>query len=258
MRQLLEAGVYCGHVTRKWNPKMSPYIFGVRNGVHILDLEQTVPMLETAMKVISDTTANHGRILFVGTKAQVADRIKEAAQKCGQYYVNHRWLGGMLTNWKTISVSIKRLKAMEEQIANPVGLTKKEILKLQRERNKLELALGGIREMGGLPDLVVIIDTNREAIAVKEAIKLRIPVVAIVDSNSNPDGIAYLVPGNDDATKAIELYCDLFAGAVIAGLRSGMEKSGIDIGATDIALSDNSEPTDDKGLGDAAAQPASA
>jgi small subunit ribosomal protein S2 len=239
MRQLLEAGVHYGHVTRKWNPKMAPYIFGARNGIHILDLEQTVPMIEVALKAIKDTTANHGRVLFVGTKTQAADKIKDAAQRCGQYYANHRWLGGMMTNWKTVSVSIKRLKTMEEQIANPAGLTKKEILKLQRERDKLELALGGIREMGGLPDLVIVIDTIREAIAVSEATKLGIPVVAVVDSNSNPDDITYPIPGNDDAIKAIELYCNLFAGAVLDGLRSGMEKSGIDIGTTDAILDDN-------------------
>jgi small subunit ribosomal protein S2 len=238
MRQLLEAGVHYGHITRKWNPKMASYIFGSRNGIHILDLEQTVPMIEVALRAIRDTTTNHGRVLFVGTKTQVADKIKDAAQRCGQYYVNHRWLGGMMTNWKTVSVSIKRLKVLEEQIANPVGLTKKEILKLQRERDKLDLALGGIREMGGLPDLVVVIDTIREAIAVKEATKLGIPVVAIVDSNSDPDGITYPIPGNDDATKAIELYCNLFAGAVLEGLRSGMEKSGIDIGTTDAVVND--------------------
>ncbi|MDR2598179.1 MAG: 30S ribosomal protein S2 [Holosporales bacterium] len=231
MRQLLEAGVHYGHITRKWNPKMSPYIFGSRGGIHILDLEQTVPMLDYALNVIVDVAANHGRVLFVGTKAQAAERIKEAASKCGQYYVNHRWLGGMLTNWKTIHQSIRRLKSLEDTIANPVGLTKKEVLKLQREHGKLELALGGIREMGGIPDLVVVIDTIREDIAVKEAIKLEIPIIAIVDSNSDPDGITYPVPGNDDAIKAINLYCDLFANAVLEGIQKGMKKSGIDVGA---------------------------
>jgi small subunit ribosomal protein S2 len=252
MRQLLEAGVHYGHVTRKWNPKMAPYIFGSRNGIHIIDLEQTVPMIEVALRAIRDITANHGRVLFVGTKIQVTDKIKDAAQRCGQYYVNHRWLGGMMTNWKTVSVSIKRLKALEEQIATPVGLTKKEILKLQREHDKLDLVLGGIREMGGLPDLVVVIDTIREAIAVKEAMNLGIPVVAVVDSNSDPDGITYPIPGNDDATKAIEMYCNLFTGAVLEGLRSGMEKSGIDIGTTDAVLDDGitivSEPQEASAL----------
>jgi small subunit ribosomal protein S2 len=233
MRQLLEASVHYGHITRKWNPKMAPYIFGKRNGIHIIDLEQTVPMLETALNVIRDVISNHGRVLFVGTKAQASERIKESAQKCGQYYVNHRWLGGMLTNWKTVSQSITRLKALEEQIEKPVGLTKKEILRLQREREKLELTLGGIREMGGIPDLLVVIDVVREAIAVKEASKLGIPIVAVVDSNSDPDDITYPIPGNDDAIKAIELYCDLFTNAVLEGLQKGMEKSGIDIGAVE-------------------------
>lgn len=233
MRQLLEAGVHYGHVTRKWNPKMAPYIFGKRNGIHILDLEQTAPMLETALNVIKDVISNYGRVLFVGTKSQAADRIKEAAEKCGQYYVNHRWLGGMLTNWKTINQSIKRLKTLEEKIENPVGLTKKEVLQLQREKEKLDLALGGIREMGGLPDLIIVIDTIRESIAIKEASKLGIPVVAIVDSNSSPDEITYPIPGNDDATKAIELYCELFSSAILEGLQKGMEKSGVDLGAAE-------------------------
>ncbi len=233
MKELLEAGVHYGHVTRKWNPKMAPYIFGERNGIHIINLEQTVPMLETALNVIRDVVSDYGRVLFVGTKMQAADRVKEAAEKCGQYYVNHRWLGGMLTNWKTVNQSIKRLKALEEKIANPVGLTKKEVLQLQREKAKLDLAIGGIREMGGLPDLLVVIDTIREAIAVKEAVKLGIPVVAIVDSNSSSDDITYPIPGNDDATKAIELYCHLFSSAVLEGLQKGMQKSGIDLGASE-------------------------
>ncbi len=233
MKELLEAGVHYGHVTRKWNPKMAPYIFGERNGIHIINLEQTVPMLETALNVIRDVVSDYGRVLFVGTKMQAADRVKEAAEKCGQYYVNHRWLGGMLTNWKTVNQSIKRLKALEEKIANPVGLTKKEVLQLQREKAKLDLAIGGIREMGGLPDLLVVIDTIREAIAVKEAVKLGIPVVAIVDSNSSPDDITYPIPGNDDATKAIELYCHLFSSAVLEGLQKGMQKSGVDLGASE-------------------------
>jgi small subunit ribosomal protein S2 len=234
MRQLLESGVHYGHVTRKWNPKMAPYIFGKRDGIHILDLEQTVPMLQKALDVIRDTVSEYGRVLFVGTKSQAAEKIKESALKCGQYYINHRWLGGVLTNWRTVSNSIKRMKHLEKVEENQIGLTKKEILNLKREHSKLNLALGGIREMGGVPDLVIIIDTIREAIAVKEAQKLGIPVVAIVDSNSDPDGIVYPIPGNDDATKAINLYCDLFVGAVLEGLQTGIKKSGIDIGATDI------------------------
>ena len=243
MQQLLEAGVHYGHVTRKWNPKMAPYIFGKRNGIHIIDLEQTVPMLENALNVIKDVVSNYGRVLFVGTKTQAADKVKESATKCGQYYVNHRWLGGMLTNWKTINQSIKRLKALEEKIEKPVGLTKKEVLQLQREHEKLELALGGIREMGGLPDLIIIIDTIRESIAISEAKKLGIPVVAVVDSNSCPDDVTYPIPGNDDATKAIELYCDLFSAAILEGLQKGLEKSGVDLGASETVVEANEEET---------------
>ena len=239
MRDLFEAGVHYGHITRKWNPKMAPYLFGHRNGVHIIDLEQTVPMLEKALSVVSDVVANYGRILFVGTKAQASDKIKEIALKCGQYYVNHRWLGGMLTNWKTVSNSINRMKKLAEQIENPDRLTKKEILGLKRQYDKLEQVLGGIAEMGGLPNLVVVIDTIRESIAISEARKLGIPVVAIIDSNSDPDKITYKVPGNDDATRAIALYCDLFCGAVLEGLQKGMKKSGIDIGETDAVVEKN-------------------
>lgn len=238
MRQLLEAGVHYGHVTRKWNPKMSPFIFGKRNGIHIMDLEQTAVMLQKALDVTKDVISNHGRVLFVGTKPQASEKIKEAAHKCGQYYVNHRWLGGMLTNWKTISNSIKRMKHLEVLMEKPAGLTKKEVLNLKREHEKLELALGGIRDMGGIPDLVIVIDTLREAIAIKEAQKLGIPVIAVIDSNSCPDDITYPIPGNDDATRAIELYCDLFASAVLEGLQKGMRKSGIDLGATDMILED--------------------
>lgn len=244
MKQLLEAGVHYGHITRKWNPKMAPYIFGKRNGIHIMDLEQTVPMLENALNVIKDVVSNYGRVLFVGTKTQAADKIKESAQKCGQYYVNHRWLGGMLTNWKTINQSIKRLKTLEEKIEKPVGLTKKEILQLQREHEKLELALGGIREMGGLPDLIIVIDTIRESIAISEARKLGIPVVAVVDSNSCPDDVTYPIPGNDDATKAIELYCDLFSSAILEGLQKGLEKSGVDLGASESVVETTEEKSE--------------
>ncbi len=231
MRQLLEAGVHFGHHTRRWNPKMAPYIFGVRNGVHIIDLEQTVPLLYQAMNRVRDTVAGGGRVLFVGTKRQAAERIADAAKKCGQYYINHRWLGGMLTNFKTISQSIKRLRELEEQLAaGNVGLTKKELLNLTREREKLERALGGIKEMGGLPDILVVIDTNKEAIAVQEAGRLNIPVVAVLDSNSDPEGVAFPIPGNDDAIRAIELYCDMISRAVVAGLQQEMIASGVDVG----------------------------
>jgi len=233
MRQLLEAGVHFGHKTHRWNPKMAPYIFGVRSGVHILDLSQTVPMLYRALEVVRDITAGGGRVLFVGTKRQAQDPVAQAAAQCGQYYVNHRWLGGMLTNWQTISNSIRRLKALEEQLSNDAevaGLTKKEQLDLTREREKLERSLGGIKDMGGLPDAIVVIDTNREAIAVKEARRLNVPVVGILDSNSDPDGIAFPVPGNDDALRAISLYCDLFSRAVLDGIQQQMSASGMDLG----------------------------
>ncbi|MBI1205885.1 MAG: 30S ribosomal protein S2 [Azospirillum sp.] len=236
MRRLLEAGVHFGHHTRRWNPKMSPYLFGVRNGVHIIDLEQSVPMLHRAMTAVRDVVAGGGRVLFVGTKRQAQERVADGASRCGQYFVNHRWLGGMLTNWKTISQSIKRLREMEEKLAEQsLGLTKKEILQLTRERDKLERALGGIKEMGGLPDILFIIDTNKEAIAVKEANKLGIPVVAVIDSNSDPDGIAFPIPGNDDALRAIDLYCELVCGAVLDGLQAEMVAAGIDVGASDDA-----------------------
>ena len=231
MRQLLEAGVHFGHHTRRWNPKMAPYIFGVRNGVHIIDLEQTVPMLHRGLQAIRDVAAGGGRVLFVGTKRQAQEAIAEAAKRCGQYYVNHRWLGGMLTNFKTISQSIKRLRELDERVNNPsTGLTKRELLELTRDRDKLERALGGIKEMGGLPDILFIIDTNKVAIAVQEANKLKIPVVAVLDSNSAPDGIAYPIPGNDDAMRAIHLYCDLVSGAVLDGLQAELAGTGADLG----------------------------
>jgi len=236
MRQLLEAGVHFGHHTRRWNPKMNQYIFGVRNGVHIIDLEQSVPMLHRAMQAVRDVVAGGGRVLFVGTKRQAQERVAEAASRCGQYYVNHRWLGGMLTNWKTISQSIKRLREMEERLAGDTsGLTKKEVLMLTREQEKLERALGGIKEMGGLPDILFIIDTNKESIAVKEANKLGIPVVAVLDSNSDPDGVAFPIPGNDDALRAIDMYCELVSGAVLDGLQAEMVAAGIDVGAREDA-----------------------
>ncbi|OLD92275.1 MAG: 30S ribosomal protein S2 [Alphaproteobacteria bacterium 13_1_20CM_4_65_11] len=232
MRQLLEAGVHFGHHTRRWNPKMSPYIYGVRNGIHIIDLEQSVPLLRQGLEAIREIVAGGGRVLFVGTKRQAQEAITEAAKRCGQYYVNYRWLGGMLTNFKTISQSIKRLREFEERLTTEEsGLTKRELLELTRDRDKLERALGGIKEMGGLPDILFVIDTNKEAIAVQEANKLRIPVVAILDSNSSPDGIAYPIPGNDDAMRAIHLYCDLVAGSVLDGLQAELAASGIDVGA---------------------------
>jgi small subunit ribosomal protein S2 len=231
MRQLLEAGVHFGHHTRRWNPKMAPYIFGVRNGVHIIDLQQTVPMLHRSLKSLRDIVSAGGRVLFVGTKRQASERIADAARRCGQYYVNHRWLGGMLTNWKTISQSIRRLRELDERLSGgAVGLTKREQLNLTRERDKLERALGGIKEMGGLPDVLVIIDTNKESLAVKEANKLNIPVIAIVDSNSDTDGIAFPVPGNDDAMRAIDLYCELLSEAVLDGIQAEMIASGVDVG----------------------------
>ncbi|MCF4164592.1 30S ribosomal protein S2 [Zavarzinia compransoris] len=231
MRQLLEAGVHFGHQTHRWNPRMAPFLFGVRNNIHIIDLGQTVPMLHRALQAIRDVVAGGGRVLFVGTKRTAQQPIAEAAARCGQYYVNHRWLGGMLTNWKTISQSIKRLKTLEEQLSGEaLGLTKKEQLNLQREQEKLERALGGIKEMGGLPDIIFMIDTNKEDIAVQEANKLGIPVVAIVDSNSNPAGITYPVPGNDDALRAISTYCDLVARAVLDGIQAELTAAGVDIG----------------------------
>ncbi len=236
MRQLLEAGVHFGHTTRRWNPKMSPYIFGVRNGVHIIDLEQTVPLLHQALTTVRGVVAGGGRVLFVGTKRQASDIVKDTAKRCGQHYVNHRWLGGMLTNWKTISNSIKRLHELEEQLAEEsLGLTKKELLNLTRERNKLDRALGGIKDMGGLPDILVVIDTNKEHIAVAEAQKLEIPVVAVIDSNSNPDGITYPIPGNDDASRAISLYCNLAADAVLDGIQQELLASGADVGEAEEA-----------------------
>jgi small subunit ribosomal protein S2 len=236
MRQLLEAGVHFGHHTRRWNPKMKPYIFGVRNGVHVINLEQTVPMLFQAMTAVRSVVAGGGRVLFVGTKRQAQEKVANAASRCGQYYVNHRWLGGMLTNWKTVSQSIRRLKEMTDRLDElQTALSKKELLDMTRERDKLELTLGGIKDMGGLPDVLFIIDTNKEDIAVQEANKLGIPVIAVVDSNSDPDGIAYPIPGNDDALRAIDLYCDLISAAVLDGLQAELQASGVDVGAQEEA-----------------------
>jgi len=236
MAQLLEAGVHFGHQSHRWNPRMAPYIFGQRNGIHIIDLSQSVPMFARAIEFVRDIAANGGKILFVGTKRQAQDSIAEAAQACGQYYVNHRWLGGMLTNWRTISQSIKRLKKLEVQLeSGQAGLTKKEVLKLTRDKNKLELSLGGIRDMNGIPDALVVIDTNKENIAIKEANTLGIPVIAILDTNSKLDGIALPVPGNDDASRAIKLYCSTFAEAVSDGREQSKAAAGIDAGASEDA-----------------------
>ena len=222
MRQLLEAGVHFGHQTHRWNPKMAPFLFGARNNIHVIDLTQTVPLLYRALETVRDVVAGGGRVLFVGTKRQAAKPLADAAKRCAQYYINARWLGGTLTNWKTISNSIKKLKALDEQLsAGAMGLTKKELLQLTRSRDKLEASLGGIKDMGGIPDLIFIIDTNKEALAVLEAAKLNIPVIAVLDSNSDPDGISCPIPGNDDAARAIELYCDLVARACLAGLSQG-------------------------------------
>ena len=233
MRQLLEAGVHFGHQSHRWNPKMAEYIFGARNNIHIIDLTQSVPMMHRALQAISDTVAQGGRILFVGTKRQAQDAIAEAAKRSAQYYVNSRWLGGTLTNWKTVSNSIKRLRTLDEMLASneAQGYTKKERLTLQRERDKLDRALGGIKDMGGLPDLVFVIDTNKEDIAIKEARRLGVPVAAVVDTNCDPDGITYVVPGNDDASRAITLYCDLVAKAAIDGISRAQGGHGVDIGA---------------------------
>ncbi len=231
MRQLLEAGVHFGHSTRRWNPRMEPYLFGVRNGIHIIDLEQTSPMLYQALNAVRDVVANGGRVLFVGTKRQASEKVADSARRCGQYFVNHRWLGGMMTNWRTISLSIKRLRELETRLGEEnLGLTKKELLRLTRERDKLERALGGIKDMGGLPDVLFVIDTNRESIAVAEAKKLNIPVVAVIDSNSDPRNINFPIPGNDDALRAIGLYCDLAVDAVLDGIQAEMSAAGVDLG----------------------------
>jgi len=237
MRQLLEAGAHFGHQSHRWNPKMAPFIFGARNNIHIIDLAQTVPLLHQALKAVSDTVAKGGRVLLVGTKRQAADQIADAARKSAQYYINSRWLGGMLTNWKTISGSIQRLRKVEEELAaGAVGLTKKERLMLSRERDKLERALGGIKDMGGTPDLIFVIDTNKEQLAIKEANRLGIPVAAILDTNCDPDGIAFPVPGNDDAGRAIQLYCDLIARAAIDGISRGQGSAGVDLGASEAPI----------------------
>ena len=236
MRQLLEAGVHFGHQTQRWNPRMAPYIYGERNGIHIVDLTQTVPMLDQALQVIRDTVAKGGRVLFVGTKRQASAAIAEAAEKSAQYYMNHRWLGGTLTNWKTVSQSIQRLKQLDEVLSHGAeGLTKKERLHMEREQSKLQASLGGIREMGGVPDLLFIIDVNKEDLAIAEAQKLGIPVVAVVDTNCSPKGVDYVIPGNDDAARAISLYCDLAARAALDGMSAQLGAAGVDLGALEEA-----------------------
>ncbi|MBZ8119376.1 30S ribosomal protein S2 [Roseovarius sp. LXJ103] len=236
MRQLLEAGVHFGHQTQRWNPRMGEFIYGARNGIHIMDLTQTVPMLDAALNVVRETVAKNGRILFVGTKRQAATPVAEAAEKCAQYYMNHRWLGGTLTNWQTVSKSIQRLKMIEEALEGGAeGLTKKERLGMERDMGKLEASLGGIREMGGVPDLIFVIDVRKEALAVAEANKLGIPVVAIVDTNCSPDGIDYIIPGNDDAARAIALYCDLVSRAALDGMSAQLGAAGVDVGAMEEA-----------------------
>ena len=232
MQQLIETGAHFGHQTHRWNPKMKPYLFGDRNGVHIIDLSQTVPLFARALEFVSSTVAAGGKVLFVGTKRQAQEPIADAARRANQHFVNHRWLGGMLTNWKTISNSIKRMKALDEQLSgNTAGLTKKEVLNLTRERDKLELSLGGIRDMGGVPDVMFVIDANKEELAIKEANTLGIPVVAILDSNVSPDGIAFPVPANDDAARAIRLYCEAIAIAATRGGQEQQSRRGYDMGA---------------------------
>jgi len=236
MRQLLEAGVHFGHQTQRWNPRMGPFIYGARNGIHIMDLTQTVPMLDQALSAIRETVAKGGRILFVGTKRQAAGPIADAAEKSAQYFMNHRWLGGTLTNWQTVSKSISRLKQIDEAMESGAdGLTKKERLGMERDQGKLEASLGGIREMGGTPDLLFVIDVKKEALAIAEANKLGIPVVAVVDTNCSPDGVDYIIPGNDDASRAISLYCDLAARAALDGMSAQLGAAGVDLGAMEEA-----------------------
>lgn len=235
MRQLLEAGVHFGHNTRRWNPKMKQFIFGERNKVHIIDLQQTAPMLYTAMTALQQIVSKGGRVLFVGTKRQASDQIREAAERCGQYYVNHRWLGGMMTNWKTITASINRLKHLDIALSgeNNAGYTKRELLEMEREQEKLVKSLGGIKDMGGVPDAIFVIDTQKEDLAIKEAQKLGLPIIAVIDTNSDPTGITYPIPGNDDALRAIELYCELISGAILDGLKAEAVSKGVDLGSSE-------------------------
>ncbi|MEL6532199.1 MAG: 30S ribosomal protein S2 [Pseudomonadota bacterium] len=252
MRQLLEAGVHFGHQTHRWNPRMGEFIYGDRNGIHIIDLTQTVPMLDAALQVVRETVAKGGRILFVGTKRQAQKPVAEAAEKCAQYYMNHRWLGGTLTNWKTVSNSIGRLRAIDEKMSEGAdGLTKKERLGMEREQAKLQASLGGIREMGGLPDLLFVVDVNKEDLAIAEAKKLGIPVVAVVDTNCSPADVDYIIPGNDDAARAIALYCDLVSRAALDGMSAQLETAGVDIGA----LEDTSEAIVEEAPAEAPTEP---
>lgn len=264
MRGLLEAGAHFGHQTHRWNPKMDKYIFGSRSNIHILDLSQTLPLLHQALVAVRDVAAKGGRVLFVGTKRQASDPVAEAAKRCAQYYVNHRWLGGTLTNWRTVSGSIQRLRDSTAILeAGGEGRVKKELVNITRERDKLELSLGGIKDMGGIPDIMFVIDTNKEAIAIQEARKLNIPVIAILDTNCDPDGITYPIPGNDDAARAIQLYCDLIADAVLDGLAAGASRSGVDLGASETppaepALKEEAAPAKLSAEDEAAAQAAEA
>ncbi len=255
MRQLLEAGVHFGHQTHRWNPRMEPYIYGARNGIHIIDLAQTVPLLHQALVQVRDVVAGGGRVLFVGTKRQAQDPIKDAAKRSAQYFIASRWLGGTLTNWKTISNSIRRLRQLDELLSSESqGFTKRERLSLTRERDKLELALGGIKDMGGLPDIMFVIDTNKESIAIKEANRLNIPVIAILDSNCGPDGVTFPIPGNDDAGRALSLYCDLMARAVIEGISVSQSSAGVDIGESEAPI----EAVVEAGESEAATEPEAA
>ncbi len=239
MRQLLEAGVHFGHQTHRWNPKMQSYIYGQRNGIHIMDLSQTVPLLHQALNAVTETVAKGGRVLFVGTKRSASEHIADGAKRSAQYFVNSRWLGGMLTNWKTISNSIKHLRSLDEIIARQgQGITKRELLNVQRQRDKLDKALGGIKDMGGTPDILFVIDTNKEQIAIKEANRLGIPVVAIIDTNSDPVGVTFPIPGNDDAGRAVALYCELIAKAVIEGIEKSQASHGVDLGAQDAPIAE--------------------
>ncbi|WP_029086906.1 30S ribosomal protein S2 [Brevundimonas aveniformis] len=264
MRSLLEAGAHFGHQTHRWNPKMDRYIFGARSNIHIIDLSQSLPLMHQALVAVRDVAAKGGRVLFVGTKRQAAEPVAEAATRCAQYYMNNRWLGGTLTNWRTVSNSIQRLRDLEAILASGgEGRVKKELVNLQRERDKLELSLGGIKDMGGIPDIMFVIDTNKEAIAIQEARKLNIPVIAILDTNSDPDGITYPVPGNDDAARAIQLYCDLIADAVLDGLAAGASAAGVDLGASatppaEPALAEEAAPAKLSAEDEAAAQAAEA
>ncbi|MEL6998444.1 MAG: 30S ribosomal protein S2 [Pseudomonadota bacterium] len=249
LRQLLEAGVHFGHQTHRWNPRMGSFIYGSRNGIHILDLTQSVPLLDAALQALRDCVAKGGRVLFVGTKRQAAGPIKDAAERSAQYFMNHRWLGGTLTNWKTVSNSIRRLKELDELNEGGAieGFTKKERLNLEREREKLQASLGGIREMGGVPDMMFVIDTNKEDLAIAEAKKLKIPVVAILDTNCDPTGVDFPIPGNDDAARAISLYCDLAARAVIDGMASQLDAAGFDLGELEEVPLEDAVASEDPG-----------